>query len=269
MTDLKSLPLMLVDAFAKQPFSGNPAAVCWIAGDWPSDLWLQQFAAEMNQSETAYVSREEDHFRLRWFSPLTEVDLCGHATLATAHALMQWKFVESGTIHFETRSGRLTAETLDDGHIQLNFPVEPAVPVAMPDGLYESLNTRARVIYIGRNRFDYLIQLPSPTDISTLKPDMTELAKIDCRGLIVTAAGEGHYDFISRFFAPRYGIPEDPVTGSAHCCLAPHWAVRSGRNRMLGFQASQRSGEVRVEMAADRVLLSGGARTVMVGEVHT
>ncbi len=269
MTDSSVMQLMLVDAFAKQPFSGNPAAVCWIAGDWPSNLWLQQFAAEMNQSETAYVSREENHFRLRWFSPLTEVDLCGHATLATAHALMQWEFAERGLILFETRSGQLTAEPQGDGFIQLNFPVELAVPATMPEGLYESLNTRARVIYVGRNRFDYLIQLPSPTDVSTLNPDMLQLGKIDCRGVIVTAAGEGHYDFVSRFFAPRCGIPEDPVTGSAHCCLAPHWAVRSGRNRMLGFQTSLRSGEVRVEMAGTRVLLSGGARTVMVGEVRS
>ncbi len=258
---------MLVDAFARQPFSGNPAAVCWIPGEWPGDNWLQQFAAEMNQAETAFVSRETDHFRLRWFSPLIEVDLCGHATLAAAHALLQWQFAEPGIIQFETRSGRLTAQPVENA-IQLNFPVERATALTMPAGLYEALNTRARVLFVGRNRFDYLIQLPSATDVSTLAPDMAQLAKIDCRGVIVTAAADGHYDFVSRFFAPRVGIAEDPVTGSAHCCLAPYWSVLSGRTRMLGFQASPRGGEVRVELINERVLLSGAARTVISGEVQ-
>ena len=268
MSASSAMKFMLVDAFTRQPFGGNPAAVCWIPGAWPTDNWMQQFAAEMNQAETAFVSREADHFRLRWFSPLVEVDLCGHATLATAHALMHWQLADRGVIQFETRSGRLTAQATEDDSIQLDFPVEPAVAVEMPDGLYEALNTRARCIFIGRNRFDYIIQLPSPTDISTLNPNMLELAKIDCRGVIVTAVGEGRYDFVSRFFAPRYGIPEDPVTGSAHCCLAPHWALRSGRTKMIGYQASPRGGEVRVELVGERVLLSGSARTVVTGEVN-
>jgi predicted PhzF superfamily epimerase YddE/YHI9 len=180
---------------------------------------------------------------------------------------LSWGFAEPGVLNFQTRSGHLTAEPLDDGTIQLNFPVESAIPVTMPSGLVEALGTRSRVIFVGKNRFDYLVHLPTPTDIGTLKPDILELAKIECRGVIVTAAGEGHYDFVSRFFAPRCGIPEDPVTGSAYCCLAPYWTVRSGRTRMLGFQASQRGGEVRVEVVAQRVLISGRARTVTTGQV--
>ena len=261
------MQLMLVDAFARQPFTGNPAAVCWIPDKWPSDDWLQRFAAEMNQSETAFVGREAEHFRLRWFSPVTEVDLCGHATLAAAHSLLSWGFAQRGLLSFQSRSGQLTAEPLEDGMIQLNFPVERAIPLTMPTGLVEALGTKSRVIFVGKNRFDYLVHLLTPTDVSTLQPDMLALAKIDCRGVIVTAAGEGHYDFVSRFFAPRFGIPEDPVTGSAHCCLAPYWSVRSGRTRMLGFQASKRGGEVRVEVVAQRVLLSGKARTVTTGQV--
>lgn len=267
MNDPEVMQLMLVDAFARQPFAGNPAAVCWIPDKWPSDDWLQQFAAEMNQSETAFVGREAEHFRLRWFSPVTEVELCGHATLAAAHSLLSWGFAEPGTLSFQTLSGQLTAEPLDDGTIQLNFPMESAIRTPMPSGLIEALGTRSRVLFIGKNRFDYLIHLPTPTDVGTLKPDMIELAKVDCRGVIVTAAGEGHYDFVSRFFAPRFGIPEDPVTGSAYCCLAPYWGVRSGRTRMLGFQASPRGGEVRVEIAGQRVLISGRAQTITTGQV--
>jgi PhzF family phenazine biosynthesis protein len=267
MNDPMVMQLMLVDAFARKAFMGNPAAVCWIPDKWPSPEWLQRFAAEMNQSETAFVGREGDQFRLRWFSPVTEVDLCGHATLAAAHSLLSWGFADRGLMKFQTKSGLLTAEPLDDGMIRLDFPVESATPTPTPAGLIEALGTRSRVIYVGKNRFDYLVHLATPTDVGTLKPDMLELAKIDCRGVIVTAAGEGHYDFVSRFFAPRYGIPEDPVTGSAHCCLAPYWSVRSGRTRMLGFQASQRGGEVRVEVVAKRVLLSGKALTISTGQV--
>jgi PhzF family phenazine biosynthesis protein len=267
MNDPMVKQLMLVDAFARQAFMGNPAAVCWIPGQWPGGEWLQRFAAEMNQSETAFVGREGDQFRLRWFTPVTEVDLCGHATLAAAHSLLSWGFAERGLMSFQTKSGLLTAEPLDDGMIRLDFPVESAAATPAPAGLIEALGTRSRVIFVGKNRFDYLVHLATPTDVGTLKPDMLELAKIDCRGVIVTAAGEGHYDFVSRFFAPRYGIPEDPVTGSAHCCLAPYWSVRSGRTRMLGFQASQRGGEVRVEVAAQRVLLSGRAITISTGQV--
>ncbi len=267
MDDPTVMQLMLVDAFAKQPFTGNPAAVCWVPDKWPADQWLQRFAAEMNQAETAFVGREGDQFRLRWFSPVTEVDLCGHATLATAHALMAWGFAAQPQMSFQTRSGELTAATLADGMIQLNFPVEKAAPASPPPGLIEALGTRARVIFVGKNRFDYLVHLATPTDVLTLRPDMQELSKIDCRGVIVTGAGEGHYDFVSRFFAPRYGIPEDPVTGSAHCCLAPYWSVRSGRTRMLAFQASQRGGEVRVEIAGQRVLLSGKTHTIFTGQV--
>ena len=268
MNDPKVMQLMLVDAFARQPFTGNPAAVCWIPDKWLSDDWLQRFAAEMNQSETAFVGREGEHFRLRWFSPVTEVDLCGHATLAAAHSLFNWGFAERGVVTFQTRSGALTAEPLEDGMIRLNFPLEKAIPAPMPAGLLEALGTKSRVLFVGKNRFDYLVHLSTPTDVGTLRPDMLELAKIDCRGVIVTAAGEGHYDFVSRFFAPRVGIPEDPVTGSAHCCLAPYWSVRSGRTRMLGYQASHRGGEVRVEVVAgQRVLISGKALTVTAGQV--
>ena len=159
MNDPMVMQLMLVDAFARQPFMGNPAAVCWIPDKWPSDKWLQSFAAEMNQSETAFVGREGEQFRLRWFSPVTEVDLCGHATLAAAHALIGWGFVERGLLTFATKSGKVTAEPLDDGTIRLNFPIENAVATTMPAGLLEALGTRSRVLFVGKNRFDYLVHL--------------------------------------------------------------------------------------------------------------
>ena len=152
---------------------------------WPDDRWLQQFAAEMNQAETAFIAREGDHFRLRWFSPVVEVDLCGHATLASAHALMQWQLADRGLIHFETRSGRLTAQAADDNSIELNFPIEPAEPVSPPDELLKALGLQTPALYVGRNRFDYLVHLPAASDVRALQPDMALLAKVDCRGVIV------------------------------------------------------------------------------------
>ncbi len=263
----KPVQLMLVDAFAKLPFSGNPAAVCWLPGPMPNDTFLQYFAAEMNQSETAYVAREGEHFRLRWFSPLVEVDLCGHATLAAAHALMEWGHAKRELLRFLTRSGELTAEPLEDGSLQLDFPAEKSHAVSIPDELVAGLNTSAKMVYVGKNRFDYLVQLPTPTDVSSLRPDFAQLSKLEGRGVIVTAASERHYDFVSRFFAPKYGIPEDPVTGSAHCCLGPFWSTRLGRTRLLGFQASARGGEVRVEVKGERVLLAGRTKTIVTGQI--
>jgi predicted PhzF superfamily epimerase YddE/YHI9 len=267
MSDLKPVQLMLVDAFAKLPFSGNPAAICWVPATMPEDVFLQRFAGEMNQSETAYVAREGAHFHLRWFTPLAEVDLCGHATLAAAHALMEWGYAKRELLQFKTRSGVLTAQPLHDGAIQLDFPIEKPHAVSMPPELVAGLNTSAKIVYVGKNRLDYLVQLPTPNDVSALRPDMTHLAKLDGRAVIVTAASQRHYDFVSRVFAPKYGIPEDPVTGSAHCCLAPFWSTRLGRSRLLGFQASARGGEVRVEVKGERVLLAGFAKTVVHGEI--
>lgn len=267
MSDSKPVQLMLVDSFAKHPFSGNPAVVCWIEGEMPVDLLLQRFAGEMNQAETAYVAREGDMFRLRWFSPLVEVDLCGHATLAAAHALMEWGYAKRELIKFQTLSGELTAEPLPDGAIQLDFPSEKSFAVNIPPELIAGLNTSAKIIYVGKNRFDYLVQLPTPTDVSLLRPDMAQLAKLEGRGVIVTAASDRHYDFVSRFFAPKVGIPEDPVTGSAHCCLGPFWGTRLGRSKLRGFQASVRGGEVRVEMKGDRVYLAGHAKTIVNGHI--
>lgn len=259
-------PLFGVDAFTDRAFAGNPAAVCLLdeAGD---DVWLQQVAAEMNLSETAFVRRLEDKFELRWLTPKVEVDLCGHATLAAAHVLWTTRQVSAGDpIRFATRSGTLTARPRD-GLIELDFPATTATPAEAPAGLCEALG--ARPTYIGRSRFDYLAALDSPGELRSLAPDFAALLKVAARGVIVTSPSDDpRFDFLSRFFAPSAGIDEDPVTGSAHCCLAPYWAARLGKNRLTGYQASPRGGTVGMTIAGDRVLLAGQAVTVWQGELR-
>jgi predicted PhzF superfamily epimerase YddE/YHI9 len=251
-----------VDAFTRRPFAGNPAAVCLL--DEPrDDAWMQAVAAEMNLAETAFVEREGDGFGLRWFTPTTEVDLCGHATLAAAHVL--WELGESGDrLRFRTRSGTLTAERTD-GSIHLDFPAEPAGATDVPPGLEDALGAVSR--WVGRNRFDYLVEVADGGTVRSLVPDFRALRQLPGRGFIVTAAGEKGCDFVSRFFAPGAGIDEDPVTGSAHCCLGPYWAARLGRSDLVGYQASTRGGYVGVHVAGERVVLSGPAVTVLRGEL--
>lgn len=273
------IPVAQVDAFTDRPFSGNPAAVCLLL-ESREDAWLQSVAAEMNLSETAFLtpkaSTEEDEYALRWFTPATEVDLCGHATLASAHVLWEAGHVPPGRpIRFETRSGPLVCERRGSGDvIWMDFPAVEAreLPAEEAGTLLPAVTEAlgADVVRLARNRFDLLIELPSEGAVRDLRPDLARLAAIDARGVAVTAAAADPtvgYDFVSRFFAPRVGVPEDPVTGSAHCCLGSWWSPRLGRDRLTGYQASPRGGSVLLELAGERVHLGGRAVTVMTGEL--
>jgi PhzF family phenazine biosynthesis protein len=264
---LKTMRQMIiqVDAFTHMPFKGNPAAVC-ILSEPREESWMQEVAREMSLSETAFVHREADGFRLRWFTPELEVDLCGHATLAAAHVLWEEKHVGSDApVRFYTRSGLLTAERKSDW-IELNFPIEPEEPSIAPPELIEALGITP--MYVGRNRFDYLIEVESEKTVRNLKPNFLLLATLPVRGVIVTSSSSSpEYDFVSRFFAPRSGIPEDPVTGSAHCCLGPFWGNRLNKTEMVAYQASSRGGVVRVRLDGERAFLSGQAVTVLRGEL--
>ncbi len=259
-------PICVVDAFSSVPFQGNPAAVCVLPA--PADpAWMQSVAAELNLSETSFLVRREDGgWDLRWFTPSTEVALCGHATLASAHVLWEsGKLLPEETARFHTRSGWLTCEKQSTG-IRMNFPARPAEAVQTPDGLAQMLGADVR--WCGRSVDDFLVELPHAATLRNLQPDLHALAHLAARGVIVTTASDvPEYDFLSRFFAPSAGVPEDPVTGSAHCTLAPYWGRRLGRTQMRGWQASRRGGEVGMEWVGERVFLTGRAVTVWRGEV--
>jgi PhzF family phenazine biosynthesis protein len=258
-------PFTQVDAFTDRPFAGNPAAVFLLSGIG-DEGWMQSVAREMNLSETAFLVRRSDGFDLRWFTPLCEVDLCGHATLASAHMLWEDGHLADGaSARFHTRSGLLTAERRD-GSIWLDFPATPAVPAPSPPELEQGLRVPLR--FVGRTPFDYFAEVDREETLRALTPDLTLLGRLPVRGTIVTArSSTPDRDFVSRFFAPAAGVPEDPVTGSAHCALAPFWAERLGRGDLTGYQASPRGGVVRVRLAGDRVLLGGTAVTVVRGEL--
>jgi len=258
--------LLQIDAFTSEAFRGNPAAVCLLNGE-RDDAWMQNVAAEMNLSETAYLLPRDDGHSLRWFTPATEVDLCGHATLASAHALWEEGLLEpTATARFHTKSGLLTA-TRNGDWIELDFPATQEQRADPPEGLLESLGIAAPV-YVGRNRFDYLVEVGSEEELRALDPDHGRLRKIPVRGVIVTSLPKGDdYDFVSRFFAPGSGVDEDPVTGSAHCCLTPYWSPRLGKSEMVAYQASSRGGIVRVRLDGDRVKLGGQAVTVLRGDL--
>jgi len=258
-------PITVVDAFADQPFGGNPAAVCVLPGPAP-ESWMRLVAREMNLAETAFLHRTDDGFALRWFTPAVEVDLCGHATLASAHVLWQQAYLARGeTARFHTRSGLLTAAP-DGDRIVLDFPARVAAEIPAPESLLPALGIPAPR-WIGKNVYDYLVVVGSEAEVRALSPDHGALARLPVRGAIVTSlADPGRpYDFVSRFFAPGAGVAEDPVTGSAHCALAPYWRPRLGRDAMVGYQASARGGTVHTTVMGDRVLLGGRAVTVMRG----
>ena len=267
-----TIPLFQVDAFTAEPFAGNPAAVCLLDRE-VAPGWMQQVAAEMNLSETAFVrpagSGDDAAFGLRWFTPAAEVELCGHATLASAHVLWSEGRVPVGRpLRFRTLSGELGASDRD-GTIELDFPATPPDPADPPAGLLEALGVPARTVsWVGRSRFDHLLELGSEAAVRGLDPDFRRLRELSTRGVIATAVSEAEeFDFVSRFFAPAVGIDEDPVTGSAHCTLGPFWAGLLGRADLTGFQASRRGGVVRTRAAGDRVLLGGQAVTVLRGEL--
>ncbi|MER6915817.1 PhzF family phenazine biosynthesis protein [Streptomyces sp. NPDC000594] len=270
--------IRFVDAFADTPFTGNPAAVLLLpdAEAFPGDDWLQSVAAEINLSETAFAHPlppgAEADWALRWFTPATEVDLCGHATLATAHVLATTG-IAGGTVRFTGRSGVLVTTAQDDGSITLDFPTSPLTPTAEPPGLAQALGTAVLSVHdTGPNIGDLLVEVADERTVRGLTPDPRELVRHAERGIVVTAAAERPglpYDFVSRGFFPRVGIDEDPVTGSAHTALAPFWSARLGRTGLTGLQASARSGLVRTELRGDRTLLTGRAVTVIDGELLT
>ena len=259
------LRITQVDAFTDKPFSGNPAAVCILpaAGE---ESWMRQLAQEMNLSETAFLYPEQDGFNLRWFTPTVEVALCGHATLASAHVLWEDGHIAPGhEARFQTKSGLLTAKRRGEW-IEMNFPavVENASPA--PDGLADALGTELG--YVGKNKFDYIVELKSAEAVRKLQPNFSTLKTLGVRGVIVTSRSDNsEYDFISRFFAPGSGIDEDPVTGSAHACLGPFWGGRLRKSEFTAYQASPRGGIVRVRLNDGRVILGGKAVTVLRGEL--
>jgi len=288
-------PIYQVDAFTDKPFSGNPAGVC-ILPKKMSEEWMKAVAREMNLSETAFLLQVEEAgketksdkdrmaedtqvgkgtqagkgqtvFSLRWFTPVTEVDLCGHATLASAHILWETgRLLPAQQARFHTRSGMLTADQRGEW-IEMNFPSKPEQPATIPIDFPAVLGVQPK--YVGRNQFDYLVEVDNEDALRGMKPDFFRLAKMPVRGVIATCLPDEpeKYDFISRFFAPAVGVNEDPVTGSAHACLGWFWGKRLGKTEMTAYQASARGGVVKVRLAGDRVILSGQAVTVIRGEI--
>jgi PhzF family phenazine biosynthesis protein len=262
------IPVFVVDAFTGEPFRGNPAGVVLLERE-KDEAWMQAFAAEMKHAETAYLVPDGSGYHLRWFTPVNEVDLCGHATLASAHVLWETgRLPVSSAARFKTKSGTLTARLVDGG-IEMDFPAEPPVEVAprdIPQGLNEAL--KSKPTFVGKNRMDYLLELEGEDAVRALDPDLRSLAGVSTRGFIVTARSHTPgVDFISRFFAPAFGIDEDPVTGSAHCCLAPYWSAKLGKTEMVGYQASPRGATIGVIHRGDRVALIGKAVTVLKGAI--
>jgi PhzF family phenazine biosynthesis protein len=262
-----SLAITQVDAFADRPFVGNPAAVCLL--QQPRDeAWMQLVAREMNLSETAFLVKRGHGYDLRWFTPTVEVDLCGHATLASAHVLWEQGQLKPGEpACFHTKSGVLTARK-DGTWIEMDFPATPAKPVSIAEQETVESVLGVKAGSVGKSLYDYLSEVDSEEAVRLLRPDFTRLGRLQARGLIVTsAASSKDYDYVSRFFAPAAGVDEDPVTGSAHSCLGPFWKERLGRDGLIGYQASARGGFVRTRCEGDRVLISGQAVTVLRGEL--
>ncbi len=253
--------MLLVDAFTDRAFAGNPAAVCLLQAEADID-WMQNLAMEMNQAETAFVRPAPGGFELRWFTPSCEVDLCGHATLASAHALWSTqRLPEHEPARFHTRSGVLVATK--EAQIRLDFPSEPPSTASLPHDI-----AGLSPVWTGKNRFDWVVELQSEAELRDFVPDFPCIAELGMRGLQVTTRGQGQIDFVSRFFAPQSGVPEDAVTGSAHCSLGPYWAGKLRKTTLRGYQASRRGGYVSVEVLGDRVALRGDAVTVLEGLVQ-
>ena len=261
-----ALPLYLVDAFTARPFAGNPAGVCLLASPLPDDV-MQNVAMEMHQAETAFLLPEGDGWRLRWFTPEVEENLCGHATLASAHVLFETgRVAPAETARFHTKSGLLTA--IREGRsIVLDFPATPAEEFPVLETARKALSITP--LFSGKTRFDLLFEVATEAEVRSLAPDLTALEAVPYRGVIVTARADAgsSYDFVSRFFAPGCGVPEDPVTGSAHCALGPYWQGKLGKADLVGYQASPRGGTVLVSCHGERVRLAGTAVTVVRGEL--
>ena len=258
--------ITVVDAFTEKVFAGNPAAVCVL--ETPrDDTWMQNLAREMNLSETAFLVEQTDGWSLRWFTPTAEVELCGHATLASSHHLWEsGRLSPESAVRFHTLSGILAAKK-HGNWIEMDFPATPALPAVAPEVLIRALGVTPKSV--GKTKFDFLVELQNEAAVRALSPDFQLLKKLSQRGCIVTAPASesGEFDFVSRYFAPAYGIDEDPVTGSAHCALGPYWADRFDTKELVGFQASARGGIVRMRIDGERVALSGRAVTVLQGEL--
>lgn len=255
------IPYFEVDAFASKPFHGNPAGVCPLE-NWLSDATMQSIAAENNLSETAFFVPRGDDYELRWFTPVIEIDLCGHATLASAFILFTERGFRMDCVRFHTRSGVLSVSQKNDV-LTLDFPSRPPAPCTAPEALILGLGRTPVEVLKAR---DYLAIYPTEDDVKSLLPDFRELGTLDAK-VIVTAPGT-NCDFVSRFFAPTAGVPEDPVTGSAHCTLIPYWSQRLGRNKLEARQISKRGGELVCELAGERVLIGGRATLYMRGEIQ-
>lgn len=260
------VPFQQVDSFTSEPFGGNPAGVCVLSAERDA-AWMQNVAREMNLAATAFVRPEGDGFRLRWFTTTVELDLCGHATLAAAHVLWETgRLAASAAAPFQTHSGLLTARRAEDW-IEMDFPATSVAEAPAPDALLQALAVSPR--YVGRSRFDYLVELDGEAAVRALRPDLAKLRAVETRGVIVTARSDRPGDdFVSRFFAPAVGIDEDPVTGSAHCALAPYWSERLGKTAFRARQVSSRGGVLKVQLNEDRVLIAGQAVTVLSGELR-
>ncbi len=257
---MEYIEFSFVDAFTRKPFSGNPAAVSMPTQNL-NDASMQNIASEINLSETAFLKKKGDIFQIRWFTPNGEVDLCGHATLASAHWLWETQATAADTITFRSKSGLLTANKAGEGKIKLDFPTEPALAVpGMTEKFLSILG--APPSYVGKNRMDFLIEIDSEETLLKIDPDMNAIRKLDCRGVIVTCRST-EFDFKSRCFYPKYGVNEDPVTGSAHCCLAPYWSEKLGKNNLKAFQASKRGGTISLVDQGNRVDLIGEAITTI------
>ena len=256
------IPYFHIDAFTDTPFAGNPAGVCPLES-WLSDTVLQKIAAENNLSETAFFLQAGDHYELRWFTPAIEIDLCGHATLASGYVLAHYLGFTGPVMRFETKSGTLLVERQND-ILTLDFPGRPGSITEVPAALTRGLGSQPDEVYLAR---DYLAVFPSQSDVLAIQPDQEQLMQLDCLGIIVTAPGKD-VDFVSRFFAPRAGIPEDPVTGSSHCTLIPYWAQRLGKTTLTARQLSARGGQLFCSLAGDRVKIGGHAVTYMRGELE-
>ncbi len=258
-----TIPIYQVDAFTDTLFGGNPAAICPLKEWLPAPL-MQKIAAENNLAETAFFIAQGNDFELRWFTPELEIDLCGHATLATAHVLFTELGYERDVIHFHTlKAGTLNVHRTGDKYL-MDFPSRNPEPAEPPQGMIEALGGKPTQILRSR---DYFIVYEKESDILALRPDFAALSKVDSVGFVVTAPGDD-CDFVSRFFAPAAGINEDPVTGSAHCNLIPYWANRLGKQNMHAFQLSERRGELWCQLKDDRVLMSGKAVSYLKGEIY-
>lgn len=258
------IPIFQVDAFTTKVFGGNPAAVL-LMETYAADSVLQAIAAENNLAETSFLMKEGEGYRLRWFTPVVEVPLCGHATLASAAVVMERLEPTRSDVVFQSLSGPLPVRRNGSGYV-MDFPARPSEAVSPPPGLVQALG--ADPVEVLENSFNYMAVLENETVVRNLTPDMSVIAKLGRPGVIVTAVGTGEYDFVSRYFAPAKGIPEDPVTGAAHCMLAPYWSKRSGKTSFRAFQASRRGGEVKCRLVDDRVELEGSCVFYMQGDVE-